>query len=50
MNLDTIAFATPSTITTNTEEGTTEQLSDITLMPLECLNLIGGGSGIVLLG
>jgi hypothetical protein len=50
MNLDTIAFETQSTITTNTDAGATEQLSDITPMPLECFNLVGGGSGIVLLG
>ena len=50
MNLDTIAFETQSTITTNTDAGATDQPSEITPISIECFRLVGGGTGIVLLG
>jgi hypothetical protein len=51
MNLDTITnerLAKDATITDAVCAA--EQVSEITSMPLECFNLVGGGSGIVLLG
>jgi hypothetical protein len=50
MNLDTIAFETQSTITTNTDAVVTDQSSEITTISIDCFRLVGGGTGIVLLG
>jgi hypothetical protein len=51
MNLDTLAFESQATITTNTDaDCAADQASEITPMPMECFSLVGGGTGIVLLG
>lgn len=51
MNLDTIAFENQSTITTDTDAAcAADQVTEITPMSIECFRLVGGGTGIVLLG
>lgn len=51
MNLDTITSESLTNLATNTNEACgPERVTEITSMPLECFNLVGGGSGIVLLG
>jgi hypothetical protein len=51
MNLDTHAFESHTTVTTNQHEtGAADEASEITPMSIESFGLVGGGSGIVLLG
>lgn len=51
MNLDTLAFEGQATVTTNQDTGGgADQASEIIPMSIDCFRLVGGGTGIVLLG
>jgi hypothetical protein len=50
MNLDKLAVENQAATTTNQDAAGADQASEITPMALESYRLVGGGSGIVLLG